>query len=231
MASAAASNAEIRTVTTFTASFDWTVAIARLRAAVAEAEAAHLAGYLVMGTDFSCVVSVWEGAAALVAGEETALLAALAGDRGMPVIRPPYPTERGLHGTPRGAALRIGTQREHAGQHVGQQRSAAALRQAAEQRGAHHRPFANDRRGAARAQQQAAREAIDGHGLAPRGRAPAAAHGASDPAPAAAAVRACAVPRSPPTRWPAPHRDRRTRTSARTANTPRSVRSRSRWHR
>ena len=79
---------------------DWTVAIERLRAAVAEAEAAHLAGYLVKGTDFSCVVRVSEGAAALVAGEETALIAALEGDRGMPVIRPPYPTERGLGGAP-----------------------------------------------------------------------------------------------------------------------------------
>ena len=79
---------------------DWSAAIERLRAAVAEAEAAHLAGYLVLGTDFSCQVSVWEGAPALVAGEETALLAALAGDRGMPVIRPPYPTERGLRGAP-----------------------------------------------------------------------------------------------------------------------------------
>ena len=79
---------------------DWGVALERLRTAVTEAEAAHLAGYLVMGTDFSCVVSVWDGAAALVAGEETALLAALAGDRGMPVIRPPYPTERGLRGAP-----------------------------------------------------------------------------------------------------------------------------------
>jgi NADH:ubiquinone oxidoreductase subunit F (NADH-binding) len=79
---------------------DWTVAIERLRAAVAEAGAAHLAGYLVKGTDFSCVVRVSEGAAALIAGEETALLAALEGDRGMPVIRPPYPTERGLGGKP-----------------------------------------------------------------------------------------------------------------------------------
>jgi len=79
---------------------DWPVAIERLRAAVAEADAARLAGYLVLGTDFSCTVSVWQGAAALVAGEETALLAALAGDRGMPVIRPPYPTERGLGGDP-----------------------------------------------------------------------------------------------------------------------------------
>jgi len=79
---------------------DWTEAIARLRSAVSEAEQAHLAGYLVMGTDFSCVVTVFEGSGALVAGEETALLAALAGDRGMPVIRPPYPTEHGLHGHP-----------------------------------------------------------------------------------------------------------------------------------
>ena len=79
---------------------DWTLAIERLRAAIAEAEAAHLAGYLVLGTDFSCVATVQEGSGALVAGEETALLASLAGDRGMPVIRPPYPTERGLGGAP-----------------------------------------------------------------------------------------------------------------------------------
>ena len=75
---------------------DWTQAIGRLRAAIEEAEASRLAGYLILGTDFSCQASVWEGSGALVAGEETALLAALAGDRGMPVIRPPYPTEKGL---------------------------------------------------------------------------------------------------------------------------------------
>jgi len=43
---------------------------------------------------------VEEGSGAYVAGEETALLAALAGDRGMPVIRPPYPATRGLWGVP-----------------------------------------------------------------------------------------------------------------------------------
>jgi NADH-quinone oxidoreductase subunit F len=79
---------------------DWTTAITRLRAAVEEAAAARLAGYLILGTDFSCEATVWEGSGALVAGEETALLAALAGDRGMPIIRPPYPTERGLGGAP-----------------------------------------------------------------------------------------------------------------------------------
>jgi NADH-quinone oxidoreductase subunit F len=79
---------------------DWVQAIERLRGAVAQAEAGRLAGYLVLGTDFSCQASVWEGSGALVAGEESALLAALAGDRGMPVIRPPYPTEVGLWGAP-----------------------------------------------------------------------------------------------------------------------------------
>lgn len=79
---------------------DWTDAIARLRTAVDEATAARLAGYLVLGTDTSIQLSVWEGSGAYVAGEETALLNALAGDRGMPAIRPPYPATRGLGGAP-----------------------------------------------------------------------------------------------------------------------------------
>ena len=79
---------------------DWTDAVARLRTAADEATAAHLAGYLVLGTDTSIQLSVWEGSGAYVAGEETALLNALAGDRGMPAIRPPFPAERGLHDAP-----------------------------------------------------------------------------------------------------------------------------------
>jgi NADH-quinone oxidoreductase subunit F len=54
----------------------------------------------VFGTDTSIQLSVWEGSGAYVAGEETALLNALAGDRGMPAIRPPYPAERGLRDAP-----------------------------------------------------------------------------------------------------------------------------------
>jgi len=79
---------------------EWTDAIARLRAAAAEATEARLAGYLVLGTDTSIQLSVWEGSGAYVAGEETALISALAGDRGMPLIRPPYPATSGLHGVP-----------------------------------------------------------------------------------------------------------------------------------
>ena len=79
---------------------DWTVAIERLRAAAREATEARLAGYLVLGTDVSIQLSVWEGSGAYVAGEETALINALAGDRGMPAIRPPFPATRGLDGAP-----------------------------------------------------------------------------------------------------------------------------------
>lgn len=79
---------------------DWVLAIARLKQAVADAEAAHLAGYLMLGTDVSVQVSVWEGSGAYVAGEETALIHALQGDRGMPLIRPPYPAVTGLWGVP-----------------------------------------------------------------------------------------------------------------------------------
>jgi NADH:ubiquinone oxidoreductase subunit F (NADH-binding) len=79
---------------------DWTAAVERLTAAAQDAEAAHLAGYLILGTDVSVTLAVREGSGAYVAGEETALLAALSGDRGMPWIRPPYPSERGLHGAP-----------------------------------------------------------------------------------------------------------------------------------
>jgi NADH-quinone oxidoreductase subunit F len=79
---------------------EWTDAIERLRHAVTEATDAHLAGYLVLGTDTSVQLSVWEGSGAYVAGEETALLHSLAGDRGMPAIRPPYPATTGLWDAP-----------------------------------------------------------------------------------------------------------------------------------
>ena len=79
---------------------DWTEAVKRLSVAAREANDARFAGYLVLGTDASIQLSVWEGSGAYVAGEETALINALAGDRGMPAIRPPFPATQGLHGAP-----------------------------------------------------------------------------------------------------------------------------------
>ena len=79
---------------------DWKLAIERLKSAIGEATEARLAGFLVLGTDVSIQLSLWEGSGAYVAGEETALIHALQGDRGMPLIRPPYPAARGLWGVP-----------------------------------------------------------------------------------------------------------------------------------
>jgi NADH-quinone oxidoreductase subunit F len=47
-------------------------------------------------------LKVWiqEGAGAFVCGEETALLASIEGNRGMPRLRPPYPASKGLYGLP-----------------------------------------------------------------------------------------------------------------------------------
>jgi len=45
-------------------------------------------------------VRVMEGAGAFVCGEETALIASIEGRRGVPTIRPPYPSESGLWGKP-----------------------------------------------------------------------------------------------------------------------------------
>jgi NADH:ubiquinone oxidoreductase subunit F (NADH-binding) len=45
-------------------------------------------------------VRIAEGHGAYICGEETALLEALEGRRGMPRLKPPYPTEKGLFGKP-----------------------------------------------------------------------------------------------------------------------------------
>ena len=45
-------------------------------------------------------IKVVEGAGAFVCGEETALIAAVQGERGIPSTRPPYPSEKGLFGFP-----------------------------------------------------------------------------------------------------------------------------------
>ena len=52
------------------------------------------------GDGFRLHLTVKEGAGAFVCGEETALLASIQGERGMPRLRPPYPAESGLYGCP-----------------------------------------------------------------------------------------------------------------------------------
>lgn len=76
---------------------EYPLAIKRLNIAL---EQARHKGYL--GTDifgingFSFNIIIKEGAGAFVCGEETALIASIEGERGMPRRRPPFPAESGL---------------------------------------------------------------------------------------------------------------------------------------
>lgn len=79
---------------------EYPVAVRRLEQAIRQARRHKLLGKGVLGTAFDFDVEVRIGAGAFVCGEETALMASIMGGRGTPVLRPPYPTERGLWGRP-----------------------------------------------------------------------------------------------------------------------------------
>jgi NADH:ubiquinone oxidoreductase subunit F (NADH-binding) len=70
---------------------------------VAALEEAREAGYVgkdVLGSGWDLTVVVHRGGGAYICGEETAMLEALEGKRGMPRHKPPFPTEHGLWGKP-----------------------------------------------------------------------------------------------------------------------------------
>jgi NADH-quinone oxidoreductase subunit F len=75
-------------------------AVRRVREAIRQAEARGLLGEKALGGRLRLRLEVREGAGAFVCGEETALIASLEGERGMPRLRPPYPVETGFRGRP-----------------------------------------------------------------------------------------------------------------------------------
>lgn len=79
---------------------EYPLAIKRLRKAIADAEERHYLGKNIMGSDFSLTIHIKEGAGAFVCGEETALIASIEGERGMPRPKPPFPANKGLFGRP-----------------------------------------------------------------------------------------------------------------------------------
>ena len=79
---------------------EYPLAIQRLEQAIADAEANHLLGDKILGTDFSLKMIIKKGAGAFVCGEETALIHSIEGKRGMPRPRPPFPAVSGLFGHP-----------------------------------------------------------------------------------------------------------------------------------
>ena len=79
---------------------EYPIAIDRIRKAIRDARRKGIIGKSVMGTDFAFNSEIRIGAGAFVCGEETALIQSIEGMRGMPRMRPPYPSTSGLWGKP-----------------------------------------------------------------------------------------------------------------------------------
>jgi len=79
---------------------DATTAVHRLATAIHEAEEAGIIGSAALGGRVDLHVELRELQGAFVLGEETVLMRALEGKRGMPEQRPPYPAVKGLWGAP-----------------------------------------------------------------------------------------------------------------------------------
>lgn len=79
---------------------EYPLAIKRLRKAIKDAEERNFLGNNIMGSDFNLEIHIKEGAGAFVCGEETALIASIEGERGMPRPKPPFPANKGLFGRP-----------------------------------------------------------------------------------------------------------------------------------
>lgn len=79
---------------------EYPLAVERLKQAIKIAENYRLLGKNILGTDFNFKIKIKEGAGAFVCGEETALIASIEGQRGMPRPKPPFPAQAGLWGKP-----------------------------------------------------------------------------------------------------------------------------------
>jgi NADH-quinone oxidoreductase subunit F/NADP-reducing hydrogenase subunit HndC len=79
---------------------EYPLAVHRLRIAIAQAKEKGFIGENILGSGFNFELEIFEGAGAFVCGEETALLASIEGERGMPRPRPPFPAQSGLWGYP-----------------------------------------------------------------------------------------------------------------------------------
>jgi NADH-quinone oxidoreductase subunit F len=79
---------------------EYPLAVKTLETAIAAAEARGLLGDSILESGFSLKVTLFQGSGAFVCGEETALLRSVAGFRGTPTHRPPYPAQKGIEGLP-----------------------------------------------------------------------------------------------------------------------------------
>jgi NADP-reducing hydrogenase subunit HndC len=79
---------------------EYPIAVKRLAIAIEQARRYGLLGKNIMESGFDFDLEIRLGAGAFVCGEETALIASIEGERGMPRPRPPFPAVKGLFGKP-----------------------------------------------------------------------------------------------------------------------------------
>ena len=75
---------------------EYPLAIKRLEIAMAQAREKGFLGKNIFGSGFDFDIYIKAGAGAFVCGEETALIASLEGERGMPRLKPPFPAAKGF---------------------------------------------------------------------------------------------------------------------------------------
>ena len=71
-----------------------------INGAINELKKANLLGKYILGTKFSCDMTICFGQGAYICGEETALIASIEGRRAEVDVRPPFPTVEGLYKRP-----------------------------------------------------------------------------------------------------------------------------------
>ena len=79
---------------------EYPLAIVRLQNAIDQAREKGYLGHNIFETGFDFDLRIKAGAGAFVCGEETALIASLEGERGMPRLKPPFPAQKGYWNKP-----------------------------------------------------------------------------------------------------------------------------------
>jgi NADH:ubiquinone oxidoreductase subunit F (NADH-binding)/Pyruvate/2-oxoacid:ferredoxin oxidoreductase delta subunit/(2Fe-2S) ferredoxin len=79
---------------------EYPLAIKRFQKGIAQMREKGFLGENILNNDFSFDIEIVQGAGAFVCGEETALMASIMAERGMPKQKPPFPSQEGLWGKP-----------------------------------------------------------------------------------------------------------------------------------
>jgi NADH-quinone oxidoreductase subunit F len=79
---------------------EFALAADRMRQALADAYERGFVGKNILGSGFDLEIVLHRGAGCYIAGDETALLSSLEGERAMPRIKPPFPAAQGVYASP-----------------------------------------------------------------------------------------------------------------------------------